>query len=60
MHITNSVCQTKACFIITECNDRSNIYTLHVIEESDASNVMPLVTELGHSGPQITVLFISS
>ena len=50
MHIADSVCQTKACSIMTECYDWSNIHSLHVIKEREKLNATPVDTELGHQG----------
>ena len=50
MHITDSLCQTKSCSVMTECYDWSNNHTLHVVKEREKLNAMPVDTELGHLG----------
>lgn len=50
MHIADSVCQTKACSIMTECYNWSNIHSLHVIKEREKLYTTPVDTELGHLG----------
>lgn len=50
MHITDSLCQTEPCSIMTECYDWSSIHTLHVVKERGTCPHVPVDTELGHLG----------